>query len=172
MYLCCGPSGSSKTTLANKVYTEEIAVGNTCVICSTDSVWQESSPEQKYLFSLNGLSIAHKLNQIKCEVAMQQKIDCIIIDNTNLDYQSFSPYIELAIKNEYEISFLVPNTTWLTNKEILFQKNVHNVPMKTIERQIEKFNKLDFADLNNKIEVMRETYRLSGIFQSVFKEDN
>ncbi len=174
LYIAYGVSGSGKSTLCRKIATNHAVQGNSAAILSTDAiitsplyssqlVSQEDDykkyiviDDEIYTWSPDGTRPSHLVNQIKCRCCMERNIPVIIIDNINLTFREIEPYIELAIKNGYEIEFIKSNAEWTTDEEELFQRNLHRVPKETIKRQLDKFLRIDLEDWRLKIEDIKQ----------------
>jgi len=60
-----------------------------------------------------------------------------IVANTNMSLREIEPYIELADQYNYETEIWRTPGPW--DPEILFQRNVHNVPLEVLKRQIARY---------------------------------
>ncbi|MDD9911869.1 MAG: hypothetical protein OXR68_04390 [Alphaproteobacteria bacterium] len=69
---------------------------------------------------------------------MQQSA-LIIIDNTNILNKDWFPYKDMAEKYNYAWEILQPNTPWAWNVKTCYEKNQHNVPLKTIQKMADAF---------------------------------
>ncbi len=135
-----GCSGSGKTTLANKICSEATKEGFVCEICSTDSF---SVIDGVYKFDAKLLGVNHRLNQLKAKTAIDNGIDIVIIDNTNLSLRGIEPYAKMGIEADYMVYIMEPVTHWARNVDILTEKNIHNVPRSSIEKMVAKQEETD-----------------------------
>jgi predicted kinase len=132
-----GCPSSGKSYLANKILEEKIALGKTAVIRSTDNYWYLE--DGTYKFDINKLSIAHKWNQLLCREDAENKIQYIIIDNTNLKFKDILPYLNIAKEFGYDVGEVIPDTPWMQDAQECFKRNAHNVPFEVIERMQKTF---------------------------------
>lgn len=102
-----GVSGGGKTTMARELASKY----ENSVIYSTDDFFMIN---EQYMFDAKMLFLYHKKNQERTEKAMQEKIPCIIIDNTNLRAREIKPYVKLAIEYGYEVELQQPEVVDFT----------------------------------------------------------
>jgi len=95
-----GVSGAGKSTLAKEL-------GKEGVILSTDDYFNDE--DGNYNFDPKKLSVAHKWNQDRTEEVMQNGAPLVVIDNTNVKFNEFFPYLKLAKKYGYTIKYASPN---------------------------------------------------------------
>jgi len=136
MVVARGISGSGKSFLVNKKYPD-------AVILSTDDIFMSRGSNPEYLWSIEGLGIAHTLNKIKCEEACARSIPVIVIDNTNLKWWEIKPYVEIAKEFGYTIEVIEPNNDWSKDSIKCYKRNQHGVPLEVIERQLKNAESLD-----------------------------
>lgn len=143
LYILRGIPGSGKSFIAKQL----VPVDN---IFSTDNYWGLN-----YDFDITKLGEAHKWNQIQIEIAMNIGTTPIAVDNTNITVKDISPYIKLATKYNYNVIYKEPTSPWwielikrIENKDqigiqesidILYTKNIHNVPRQVIEKMVQKW---------------------------------
>nr|XP_014349577.1 PREDICTED: NEDD4-binding protein 2-like 1 isoform X2 [Latimeria chalumnae] len=133
LFLLRGLPGSGKTTLARQLKHEFPSA----VIFSTDDYFIDK--DGRYFFERDRLGKAHEWNQTRARTAMKQGKSPIIIDNTNIQAWEMKPYVNMALKNDYEVTFREPDTYWKFNTRELERKNTHNVPREKIERMKEQY---------------------------------
>lgn len=157
-----GISGQTKSTVARQIALENEAKGIITAILSTDSVWQsdiynmKDRFETESFFNADSLGLAHKVNQAKCAIALSRKIPYIIIDNTNLSWENeMEPYVKMALAAGYEVDVVEPRPAWFGDLEEHFKRNVHAVPREVLKKQLDRFNRLDFDEINRKIAALR-----------------
>lgn len=139
-----GAPGSTKSTLSKKICDYANTVGLKSIICSADDYF--INPFTKvYEFDRSQLSKANLSCKIKFDIAINDKINWIIVDNTNVDIKSIKPYYNPD--NGYKYKIVRPNTDWYFNAEECFKKNTHNVPLETIQRMIESIKKFSLEDM-------------------------
>lgn len=127
-----GASGSYKTTLANK-----LAEHFDSVICSADHHFIDENG--KYNFQIEQLGMAHKRCQNFTEFYMVANNPLIVIDNTNTTWKEIKPYVKLAARYNYEVMILEPNSPHRYSAEECNKKNIHGVPLETIQKQLARF---------------------------------
>lgn len=134
-----GVPGSGKSTLAKSLSDNLKAP-----IYSTDEYWIR--PDGYYDFNFKRISEAHawNLNSFNENVSMcdsaLEKFYAFIIDNTNITYEQFKPYISAYTSHGFSIvSLEEPETSWRFNAEECFKRNTHNVPLASIENMIKKY---------------------------------
>lgn len=123
-----GPSGSGKSTLA-----KHLAGILKCVICEADDFF---TSERSYRFDPGMLSKAHELCQLQVEKALFLGEDCIVA-NTNMALKDIEVYLELADNYNYSTKIIRTPGPW--DIDILFKRNVHNVPKDVLARQIARY---------------------------------
>ena len=149
--LMWGVPGSGKSTLASQVKAKG-------VVLSTDDFFVNRFG--RYVFNPVLLAEAHQWNQKRAENEIKRGTYPIIIDNTNLESWQMQPYICLAIKYNYGVVLMEPETPWRYDAGILSQKNRHRVSREKIRQMLEKLN-VPF-ELEHLIEECRRTMPKSG----------
>jgi predicted kinase len=144
VYIMRGIQGSGKSFLAKEL-------GKGGQIFSTDDFFMQNG---KYQWSGSLLGKAHQWNKDRTEKAMIEGISPIVLDNTNLKFSDFSPYLLLAKKYGYEIKYAEPNWSpdlktpegkWNTDFIIQQQKNKDrsdigkSLPEETIKKMVGKY---------------------------------
>lgn len=130
-----GVSGSGKSTKAREYCSEYPALSS--VICSADDFFLDN--EGNYNFDASKLGRAHDACFKKFQDALKNDIDVIVVDNTNLLVSSIRPYVEAA--NAYgdcQIKFSFHRCP----ANVAAQRNAHRVPLKTIEKMVDRYNTL------------------------------
>ena len=141
MRIMRGVPGSGKSFLADSFMRDGY------VILSTDDIYEDRA-RKEYLWSFELLGLAHKMNQMKADLACRRDIPLILIDNTNTTYKECKPYLDMAKKYGYEIVLTEPETDWFNNAAECFKRNSHGVPLETIQRMIDRYE--DSADILEK----------------------
>lgn len=100
--------------------------GNGCTICSADNFFTEKYGY--YNWNAAEIGVAHNYCRTKCENAMNDGIELIIIDNVNAKVSDFSFYIDKAKEYGYSYTSLVVENRNET-------KNIHGVNEKTLIKQ-------------------------------------
>ena len=115
-----GVPGSGKSTVA-------FLFGG--MICCTDDYFTDA--DGNYNWNLEEVGIAHKTCQVKCEDAMKNNQEKIIIANTNTTDKEMKPYEELAKEYNYKVFYLVIENRHGNN-------SLHNVPEETITKMSDR----------------------------------
>lgn len=98
-----GPSGSGKSTMVEKLKKELGAP-----VFSTDDAWI-SKKTGRYEYDPSVADWAHWATQEEVKKAMQTGHSIIIVDNTNTQLWEMKPYVEMARKHDYSVSFKEPD---------------------------------------------------------------
>lgn len=126
-----GPSGSGKSTAAREIIGQQKYVSH----FEADMFYEVR--DGNYAFSLNLLSKAHNWCQLSVEKAMIFGDDIIVVSNTSTRKSEVTPYLDLAETYCYEVDIFRTQDPW--DPDILFQRNKHNVPLETIQKQIRRY---------------------------------
>jgi hypothetical protein len=114
MYLMRGAIGTGKSTLANCLADKFTELGFSVVICSADHYFTD--PETgEFVFDGARIQQAHDACKIKFRKAIQNAVDVVIVDNTNLEVQYVETYIQRAAEAGYQMKQVVlqcPNDTF------------------------------------------------------------
>jgi len=140
LILMRGISGSGKSTKAS-----QLSKGG--VVFSTDEFFYSDG---KYVFDSNKSPEYHKKNVDRTEDAMNRSMSPIVIDNTNITASAMKPYVELADKYGYDVSFAKPETAWAWDAEELAKRNSHEVPLERIQTMLATFeHNITVDDIRN-----------------------
>jgi predicted kinase len=132
-YAVRGLSGSGKSTLA-----KSIAAGkDDAFIFSTDNYFIR--PDGFYDFNFRRLHEAHAWNFKNCSEALDLGLSYVILDNVNSNLWEFEKYVEYAHKCGYEIFICDTTTPWAKDATACFNKNVHGVPLETLQKKLDKW---------------------------------
>ena len=145
MVIVRGISGSGKSTLANETYPD-------AVILSTDDLWMSYGNKPKYLWTAEGIGLSHTLNKIKCKEACSRSCETVVIDNTNTTWKEIKPYIEIAKEFKYSVVILEPTNEWSKDPIRCARRNIHDVPIDVLYRQLERFE--DKGSIQGKIDAV------------------
>ncbi|KAI9555738.1 hypothetical protein GHT06_018253 [Daphnia sinensis] len=124
-----GVPGSGKSYLAHQLK------GNGVVLSADDYF---INYQGQYVFDRNLLGVAHESNQKRANEELQKGTNPVIIDNTNLEAWEMQPYVIMALRYNYSIELIEPETPWREDVRILSQKNIHRVPREKIREMLEK----------------------------------
>ncbi len=128
--------GGGKSTLAQALSKDS----DNLVILSTDNYhMREIDGEWKYVFQPDMLGEYHKQNQKACSYEMSCGTPLIIIDNTNISFKEFKPYVVMANLFGYEVELVEPDTPWAFDVDECTKRNVHGVPREAIQRMLDRW---------------------------------
>ncbi len=96
-----GPSGSGKSRM-----TKEVSEQYNAPVFSADDFWMING---KYQFDSDYIGEAHFWNQGRVEESMQGDASVIIVDNTNAKFHEMKPYVQMAQKYGYSVTFKEPD---------------------------------------------------------------
>ena len=137
LILMRGPPCSGKSTIAQSIGADL----QSTVIYSTDEFFMIDG---KYCFDIQSLSAYHQKNIERTRRAMEQNIQTIIIDNTNIKISDMCPYINLANKFQYLIDIrpmpLVKTKELLRRNALRKHRQLKSVPSKTIHRMAREYD--------------------------------
>lgn len=143
--LMIGASGSGKSTAARKIKNEidcetpDIGDDVMVDIVSADHYWEAEGG--LYKFEPSKLSFAHDFCKMKFAHYIAQMLEhptlshVLVVDNTNTTKAERYFYELMAQKFGYEVELRKMEEE---NPDVLFARNVHNVPLETIQKQIER----------------------------------
>jgi len=123
IYLVRGLPGSGKSTLARLI--------SPSYNVAADDHFTDS--QGIYRFKIEEISIAHERCQKQTEIWMISGVDVISVHNTFVQAWEIAPYVSLAEKHDYEIRIVDLYDGGLTD-EMLYERNVHGVPLDAIQR--------------------------------------
>ncbi len=136
LILMRGAPGSGKSFLAKEIKKNAGYLGMTAEICSVDYYW--GNP---YKFDAKKLHLAHMDCWARAIAHIINKVNVIIIDNTNSRLREMKPYVLHAKLKGYSVSFREPDTSWKYDAQACFELCTHDVPLETIRKMIERIKK-------------------------------
>ncbi|KAM3940422.1 NEDD4-binding protein 2 [Leptodactylus fuscus] len=142
LVLLRGAPGCGKSTLA-RLLLEQNPTG---VILSTDDYFCLNG---EYQFDVSCLGEAHEWNYKRAKDAFEKKVSPIIIDNTNLQGWEMKPYVSLAMKHKYKVTFREPDTWWKYKPKELERRNRHGVKKEKIIKMLENFERVTVNSILN-----------------------
>jgi hypothetical protein len=126
--------GSGKSTLAGQLIAHSKACGKTTAICSAD----------EYFYSILGTGYdARKLTDAmrhcyrKFVESVNDCVNVIILDNTNLSAWEISPYRSYADMKEYDFRIV----DIVADPEVAFGRKLHAVPERLFANQLRRFER-------------------------------
>ncbi|KAM4807656.1 NEDD4-binding protein 2 [Rhinophrynus dorsalis] len=142
LILLRGAPGSGKSTLARMLLQQN----PTGIILSTDEYFCKDG---EYRYDANLLEEAHDWNHKRAKEAFEKNVSPIIIDNTNLQGWEMKPYVSLAMKCKYKVTFREPDTWWKYKPKELERRNRHGVTKEKIVRMLEHFERVTVNSILN-----------------------
>jgi len=126
-----GLAGSGKSTIVRQL--ESLYPGSVC--CSADKFFLNPQTGE-YQFDRSQLAEAHKWCQSKAEEACRQRVNIVIVDNTNVKKWEMVPYFKLADKYRYSVVVVEPRTPWRFNIDELARRNKHGVDRFILSKKV------------------------------------
>ncbi|MEI4549516.1 MAG: ATP-binding protein [Pseudoalteromonas spongiae] len=133
VFILRGLPGSGKSHYAQSL-CDEMVNGDEgqFVICSTDDFFISDG---QYRFDKAKLSEYHNLNLARFIRALSQQIPLVILDNTNIKKWEFIAYAEAAHALGYQVKeVVVGEIKDKAMQHLYYQRNIHKVPLKTINK--------------------------------------
>lgn len=96
-----------------------------------------NSFEEQYRFEPGMLGAAHRYCQLGVEREMYHHAPLVVVSNTGTRLKEIQPYIDLAELYNYEVEIIRTPGPW--DPQVLFERNTHNVPLATIEKQLARY---------------------------------
>lgn len=144
-----GCSGAGKSTYIRMHFPNAF-------VCSADSFFMVDG---HYQFEGAKLSEAHKACFMKFIEAVIDKVEHIVVDNTNTQAWEMSPYILAGSSFGYEVEII----TLIVDPKTAAKRNVHGVRLRDVERHSKNIEKSWIPPWwsNKKIEVpiLTELYK-------------
>lgn len=128
-----GLPGSSKTTLANKLASQ-----NNGVCVSADDFFTKE--DGVYDFNFNLIKAAHQYSVGQTFFYLSRGKN-VYVHNTFTQKWEMGLYIELAYLNKYKWNIIEPSVKWKFDVDELVRKNTHGVPKSTIEKMLARWEK-------------------------------
>jgi len=127
-----GIPGSGKSRKAGEL--AEIAPSR---ILTTDDFFTKKGPhfdtdDYEENFDYKMLPEAHgwNLNRYAMQVIMDEEVDCLIVDNTNISIAEIAPYYQLATAFGWEARIYTVVCGW----KVAADRNTHGVTVETVRR--------------------------------------
>lgn len=144
-----GPSGSGKSTLARKFQSEFSRQKLRIALHSADDFFMKNG---QYCWDPKKLSLAHSNCRERVRRSMENELDRILVDNTNMKIIEMVPYAKLALEFKYfirieEVALPKGFQNWHAMIPILEERNAHNVNEDILKRQIGNFEKCTISML-------------------------
>lgn len=120
-----GIPGSGKSTYAKKLYQDAKDLEYLPAIVSADDFFVGS---EGYKFDPANLGAAHKLCMQNFLNYAWDKMDLIIVDNTNINVEEVAPYVAVGEALDYDVEIIQLDTP----AEIAAPRNIHGCPQSKV----------------------------------------
>lgn len=147
-----GPPGAGKSTYVKTLQERGLKVE----VCSADD-WFVDPETGEYKFDPNQLDKAHTscmgkfLFFLNLPLEEKDKIDYLIIDNTNTQLWEITPYTSVASAKGYNFKIV----KFFVDPEVCANRNIHGVPKNKVLKMAEKLKKLNLPK-SWEVETVRE----------------
>lgn len=131
LILMRGLPGSGKSQLCNQLITH-LDLDPKDHIFSADAYFVDNFGN--YQFNPSLLSLAHEDCRKRTEAALKQRVNPVVVDNTNIKIWEMEIPCRMAIANGYQVRILEPKNYWSLSPYSCANKNVHSVPLDTIKQ--------------------------------------
>lgn len=135
VYLMRGLPGMGKSTVASAL-AASTKYGERAAYCSADDYFLDEHGE--YKFNKEELGNAHQTCQNKFMSALQSQYEVIVVDNTNIKRRDFQFYRKAAEQHGYRFFEI---TVGNLDIETSYTRNSHEVPLETIAKMAESFER-------------------------------
>lgn len=129
VYILRGISGAGKSTFARYLQRTEEEV----LVCSADA---ELDHGNGYQFDSRRLPDAHKYCLRRFIDGVQKRWAVIVVDNTNIVYHHFRPYVVIAEAYDYEVEIV----TITVDPEVAAERTTHGVALKALKSRRKALN--------------------------------
>ncbi|XP_037082444.1 2',3'-cyclic-nucleotide 3'-phosphodiesterase-like [Pollicipes pollicipes] len=129
LFVMKGLPGSGKSHLAKRILQRY----PDAVLCSADDFFMKDG---RYEFERDQLPAAHEACQRRAERACCEQRAHLVVDNTNVRDWEWRPYARLALRHQYVLLLVEPDTPWRRDPARLVQMNSHAVPEEDIRRKL------------------------------------
>jgi tRNA uridine 5-carbamoylmethylation protein Kti12 len=159
--------GSGKSTFAKQLMEKAKSAGQSAELCSADEYFYKLG-NGSYAFDPSKISEAHKYCFKKFIQAVNNGVNLIIVDNTNLSAWEISPYKAYAEAHDYDFSI---NEVASDPLESL-KRQQHGVPEAAHKRMSESFEKEFIPPWWNKQRIVSKTDSSGNpVFEEELKEE-
>ncbi|GAV03678.1 hypothetical protein RvY_14070 [Ramazzottius varieornatus] len=124
MLVLRGVSGSGKSTLVHQIKTLR-NVGIHVEVASADYFFEQNGT---YKFDKERLAEAHEFSKREAEkFCADPEAHIVVIDNTNIKYWEFQPYLRMAHRYQLATLLVEPRTAWRYDADELARRTTHGV---------------------------------------------
>ncbi len=132
-----GIVGAGKSTFARKYKSLCESVGMSVMICSADDFFIDQNGV--YRWYVSGIADAHSYCRSNFAQALRDKVQCIIVDNTNTMKREFDYYVTEAKKYEAEVTIITVGFVNDKAAEFYASRNTHGVPLDKVLEMARRF---------------------------------
>lgn len=131
-----GLPGSGKSTIKRDLVESMLTHRYSVQVISHDNYFMENG---EYKFTEEKYSAARPECKTDFDKAVDKGINCIIIDNPNMDWEDTRYYIKNGLVSGYNIRFRESETEWRWDVEECAKRNVHGVPADCIQSKKDRY---------------------------------
>lgn len=137
-----GLPGGGKSTLAAALVEKAEKQNQTVVVCNCDEYFMVKG---EYKFNGSKLGLYHGKCLEKAQKAIDEGVDVVIIDNTNVCLADFKAYVQYALNSDYIVTLMEPDTAWNKDRNVeeLMKMGTHNVPKSSYDKMLSKWEDTD-----------------------------
>ncbi len=128
MFIIRGLPGAGKSTKTNEILTAYNRIDYK--VCSADHYFNR--PDGTYDWNPRLLKQAHFWCYNNAKEACEDRVEMIIIDNTNIKRRDFQSYLDLAQEFKYEVEEIVVGKFDEESCRVYAERNIHGCPLETI----------------------------------------
>lgn len=130
LFIMRGLPGSGKSTFIKNNIPNP-------TICSADNFFIDELSQ--YNFDIKKIGLAHAQCRYKFKEAIQNGVDNIVVDNTNLTTKEYSDYIDYAFDSENNYTIYVIDLFDKLQELSFYTRNTHGVPIETLEKMRNRY---------------------------------
>ncbi|XP_041373615.1 2',3'-cyclic-nucleotide 3'-phosphodiesterase-like [Gigantopelta aegis] len=132
MFIMRGLPGSGKSTIVRSIQsTYPISA-----VCSADDYFLKDGV---YNFDPNKLGPAHETCRLRTEQHCQSGCPVVVIDNTNVKRWEMKEYLDLALRTNYVVVLVEPQTPWKFDARELARRNKHGLSEEILQYKVRLF---------------------------------
>lgn len=133
VFILRGLPGSGKSSVADQLATLHEHDRDRVAVCSADAFFMHNGV---YSFDASRLGQAHAQCMRDFTRALDQRVERIIIDNTNIKREHWQPYASIAERDGYDVAVITMRTR---DAQVCHDRCVHDVPLATIRHMAAEF---------------------------------
>lgn len=153
-----GLPGSGKSTLVRDTREALIGHGYKVQIISHDHHFMEDG-EYKFTSAKYAEAIPECMTEF--DIAVENEVDCIIIDNPNMSWENCRYYVKEGLVAKYNVQFKETRTPWRWDIEECEKRNVHGVDAECLMEK--KKNYLPRSEIMKRATGFCKKMKITGI---------